>query len=87
MNKEQKTEIIKKFARSENDVGSPEVQIGVLTARVLEVTEHLKLNKKDHASRRGLIAMVNRRRSLLRYLERKSHERYVTIIKELGLRR
>ena len=87
MNKEQKTEIIKKFARSDNDVGSPEVQIAVLTARVLEVTEHLKLNRKDHASRRGLVAMVNRRHSLLHYLDRKSHERYVEIIKVLALRR
>ncbi|MBT7164620.1 MAG: 30S ribosomal protein S15 [Victivallales bacterium] len=75
------------FARNDKDVGSPEVQIAVLTARVSELTEHLKIHKKDHSTRRGLITLVNRRRKLLKYLEGKSHERYIAIAQRLKLRR
>lgn len=87
MQKDEKLATIKEFARSDNDVGSAEVQVAVLTKRITELTEHLKINKKDHASRRGLIAMVNRRRRLLKYLDGKSHSRYLELIKRLKLRR
>lgn len=71
----------------ERDTGSVEVQVATLSARVTELTEHLKTHKKDHSSRRGLIIMVNKRRKLLNYLARKDHERYKALIKKLGLRR
>lgn len=87
MEKETKQAIIKEFAKSEADVGSADVQIGILTARIQEITDHLKKNKKDHSSRRGLIAMVNRRRKLLNYINRKDHARYLELIKRLKLRR
>lgn len=87
MDKAEKTATIKEFARSEKDVGSVEVQVAILTKRVTELTEHLKIHKKDHGSRRGLIALVNRRRRLLSYLNRKSHSRYVDLIRRLNLRR
>jgi len=87
MDKAEKTATIKEFARSEKDVGSVEVQVAILTKRVTELTEHLKIHKKDHGSRRGLIALVNRRRRLLSYLDRKSHSRYVDVIRRLDLRR
>ncbi len=87
MNKETKTEIIKKYARSENDTGSPEVQIALLTERINELTEHLKANPKDHHSRRGLLLMVGKRRSLLDYLAKEDIERYRTIRDALNLRR
>ena len=87
MTKEEKTAIMRDFARNDKDVGSPEVQIAVLTARVSELTEHLKIHKKDHSTRRGLITLVNRRRKLLKYLEGKSHERYIAIAQRLKLRR
>lgn len=87
MEKETKQAIIKEFAKSEGDVGSADVQIGILTARIEEITEHLKKNKKDHSSRRGLIAMVNRRRKLLNYVNRKDHAKYLDLIKRLKLRR
>lgn len=87
MNKEVKTEIIKKYARSENDTGSPEVQIALLTERINELTEHLKANPKDHHSRRGLLLMVGKRRSLLDYLAKEDIERYRTIRDALNLRR
>gem|GEM_PF-11648 len=87
MDKAEKTATIKKFARSENDVGSVEVQVAVLSARIGELTEHLKVHRKDHASRRGLMAMVNRRRRLLRYLDREDHQRYQVLVKSLKLRR
>lgn len=87
MNKEAKTEIIKKYARSENDTGSPEVQIALLTERINELTEHLKANPKDHHSRRGLLLMVGKRRSLLDYLAKEDIERYRTIRDALNLRR
>ena len=87
MNKETKTQIIEKFARHEGDIGSPEVQIAVLTTRINHLNEHLKLNKKDHHSRRGLLLMVGRRRGLLDYLSRTDIERYRSLIAELNLRR
>jgi small subunit ribosomal protein S15 len=87
MTKEEKLSIIQEFARQEGDVGSVEVQVAVLSRRVAELTEHMKINKKDHSTRRGLIALVNRRRKLLKYLSRESHDRYLTLIKRLNLRR
>ena len=87
MNKETKTEIIKKYARSENDTGSPEVQIALLTERINELTEHLKANPKDHHSRRGLLLMVGKRRGLLDYLIKEDIERYRKIIADLGIRK
>lgn len=87
MLKEEKTEIITEHARSEGDTGSPEVQIAVLTKRIQELTEHLKLHSKDHHSRRGLLVMVGRRRRLLTYLRRQDVARYRDLIAKLGLRR
>jgi len=83
---EKKQELIKKFALHENDTGSPEVQIAVLTERIRNLTEHIKANKKDLHSRRGLIRMVNKRRKLLNYLKRESEERYRKIIEALNIR-
>src|SRR5919198_5501627 len=85
--KEQKSQLISDYARSEGDTGSPEVQIAVLTRRIAELTEHLKNHKKDHHSRRGLLQMVGRRRRLLDYLRKEDIERYRTLIGRLGLRR
>jgi small subunit ribosomal protein S15 len=85
--KEEKHGIIADNARSEGDTGSPEVQIAVLSRRISELTEHLKLHPKDHHSRRGLLRMVGRRRRLLDYLRREDIERYRTLIGKLGLRR
>jgi len=87
MDKARKLEIIKKFGRSEGDTGSPEVQVALLTERIQSLTEHLKIHKKDHHSRRGLLMMVGQRRGLLNYLSDQDIERYRTLIKELGLRR
>ena len=87
ISKEKKTAIIKEFARSEGDTGSPEVQIAVLTERIQELTEHLKEHPKDHHSRRGLLKMVGQRRGLLTYLKDKDIERYRTLIERLGLRK
>lgn len=87
MDSKEKRAVIKKFARHKTDVGSPEVQIAVLTTRIVELTEHMKAHRHDHHTRRGLIALVNRRRSLLRYLSKKSFERYKTILGQLELRR
>ena len=77
----------KKSARHEGDTGSPEVQIAVLTKRINDLTEHLRVNKKDHHSRRGLLKMVGQRRSLLNYLTKIDIERYRSIIAELGIRK
>ena len=85
--KETKTEIITKYATHEGDTGSPEVQIAVLSARINELTEHLKVHKKDHHSRRGLLKMVGHRRNLLNYLQNKDIERYRAIVAKLGLRK
>lgn len=84
---EKKGELIKSFQIHENDTGSPEVQIAILTERINYLNEHLKANKKDHHSRRGLLKMVGQRRSLLDYLKKKDFERYRTIVTRLGLRR
>ncbi len=82
-----KSEIITKFGRKEGDTGSPEVQIALLTARINHLTEHLKVNKKDHHSRRGLLQMVGKRRGLLDYLKSTDLEKYRQIIAELDLRK
>jgi small subunit ribosomal protein S15 len=84
---ERKAELIKKFARTEGDTGSPEVQVAILTERINNLTGHFQDNKKDNHSRRGLLAMVATRRKLLDYVKRKSEERYQTLIGELGIRR
>ncbi len=78
---------IDKYSKHESDTGSPEVQVALLTERIVHLTEHLKVHLKDHHSRRGLLKMVGQRRSLLDYLKRKSFDRYTTLIGELGLRR
>ena len=85
--KEQKTEIVEGYKTHERDTGSPEVQIALLTARISQLTEHLKEHKKDHHSRRGLLLMVGQRRRLLNYLSKKDIERYRAVISKLGLRR
>lgn len=85
--KEDKTTIIVEHARSTGDTGSAEVQIAVLTKRITDLTEHLKMHKHDHHSRRGLLQMVGRRRRLLDYLRREDIERYRALIAKLGLRR
>jgi small subunit ribosomal protein S15 len=87
MFKELKQEIINKFKLHEGDTGSPEVQIAILTERINHLNEHLKINKKDHHSRRGLLKMVGQRRGLLNYLQNNDIERYRTIIEKLNLRK
>ena len=82
-----KSEVIKKFERHEGDTGSPEVQVALLTARINHLNEHLKINKKDHHSRRGLLVMVGKRRGLLDYLMKVDITRYRALIAELGIRR
>ena len=84
---ERKQEIIKQFQRDEKDTGSSEVQIALLTERINELTEHLKVHKKDNHSRRGLLKMVGKRRNLLNYLAKKDVQRYRDIIAKLGLRK
>ena len=81
-----KSEIIKEFSRGENDTGSPEVQVALITNRITYLTEHLKTNKKDHSSRLGLLKLVGQRKRLLRYLKSKDFNRYTEVIKTLGLR-
>ncbi len=87
MDKTMKSQIIQTYARHEGDTGSPEVQIAVLTERINHLNEHLKINKKDHHSRRGLLLMVGQRRGLLDYLKRTNIERYRSLITELNLRK
>ena len=87
MEKAKKTEIVKNFARKDGDTGSPEVQIALLTARIIHLTEHLKRNRKDYSTQTGLLALVNRRKKLLAYLARENYERYVSLCAELGIRR
>ncbi len=87
LTKDEKTQIISEYARSQGDTGSAEVQIAVLTKRIADLTEHLKTHKHDHASRRGLLKMVGRRRRLLEYLKNEDIERYRALIARLGLRR
>lgn len=87
MDKVKKSQIIQTYARHEGDTGSPEVQVAILTERINHLNEHLKINKKDHHSRRGLLLMVGQRRGLLDYLMRTDIERYRTLIGELNLRK
>ena len=87
MTKERKQEIISTYKRDENDTGSPEVQIALLTERIKELTEHLKVHKKDNHSRRGLLKMVGKRRNLLNYLSKKDINRYREIAQKLSLRK
>jgi len=87
MLKDTKQQIISDYKTHENDTGSPEVQIAILTNRINNLTEHLKSNKKDHHSRRGLLKMVGHRRNLLNYLQKKDIERYRAIVEKLGLRK
>jgi len=82
-----KDQIKKEYKRHDQDTGSVEVQVALLTSRINELTEHLKMHKKDHSSRRGLIMMVNKRRKLLTYLQKHSDARYKELIAKLGLRR
>ena len=85
--KDRKTEVIDQFRREPNDTGSPEVQVALLTARINELTEHMRTHKKDHASRRGLLMMVSKRSGLLTYLRNKDRNRYLAVISRLGLRK
>ncbi len=85
--KDRKNQIIDQYRREKTDTGSPEVQVALLTARIAELTEHLRTHKKDHASRRGLLMMVSKRSSLLNYLRGKDRSRYLALISQLGLRK
>jgi len=86
VSKEKKEELIKKHGKSSNDKGSTDVQVAILSHRISSLTEHLKINKKDQSTRRGLLKMVGRRKKLLSYLKNKSLEKYQTLIKSIGLR-
>jgi small subunit ribosomal protein S15 len=85
--KERKTEVMQQYRRSDADTGSPEVQVAVLSHRIAQLTEHFKLHNKDHASRRGLLMLVSKRRRLLKYLEATDSGRYSDVIKKIGLRK
>ena len=85
--KDRKTQIIDQYRLEPSDTGSPEVQVALLTARITELTEHLRAHKKDHASRRGLLMMVSKRSSLLNYLRKNDRNRYLSLIGRLGLRK
>ena len=87
LTKERKEDLIGNFKRGDNDTGSPEVQISILTTRIDELTEHMRMHKKDYASRRGLLMMVSRRRRLLDYLKRIDPQRYLDIIQRLNIRK
>ena len=82
-----KQDLIKKFARKDNDTGSPEVQVAILTTRITNLSEHFKTHKKDNHSRRGLLKLVSQRRKILDYVKSKDESRYKTLIEELGIRR
>lgn len=84
---EQKSELVQSFGRAEQDTGSPEVQIALLTARINDLNEHFKAHKKDHASRRGLLMMVSKRSGLLKYLRERNRKRYLEVINRLGIRK
>ena len=87
MNVNEKKEIIKDFGKNNTDTGSTEVQVALLTKKINELSEHFKIHKKDHHSRRGLLGMINNRRKLLKYLKGKNEEGYQDLIKKLGLRK
>ncbi len=87
LTKERKEELVKKFARNDNDTGSAEVQIAILTDEINELTEHLKVHKHDHHSRRGLLKKVGQRRNMLNYLAKKDVHRYREVVSKLGLRK
>ena len=87
MQKEEKQQVISTYCTHEGDTGSPEVQIAILTKRISDLTEHLKANKKDHHSRRGMLKMIGHRRNLLNYLQKKDINRYRAIVEKLGLRK
>ena len=87
ISKEKKAEIIANYGRKAGDTGSPEVQIAILTERIAELTEHLKINQKDHHSRRGMLKMIGQRRGLLSYLKSIDIERYRSLIERLGIRK
>ena len=87
INAETKSKVVEEFKRTENDTGSPEVQVALLTSRIQHLTDHFKTHKNDHHSRRGLLRLVNQRRSLLDYLKKKDIQRYRDLIERLGLRR
>ena len=86
ISKEEKQEIVKKFGNKDLDTGSPEVQIAILTHRIRELTDHVKVHKKDNHTRRGLVQLVSKRKKLLKYLVRKNVDSYVNLVKELGIR-
>ncbi len=83
----EKKDLVKEFGKTENDTGSTEVQVAILTKRINGLSDHFKVNKKDHHSRRGLLGMINNRRKLLKYLKGKNEGRYAGLIKKLGLRK
>ena len=87
MNVNEKKEIVKDFGKNNTDTGSTEVQVALLTKKINELSEHFKIHKKDHLSRRGLLGMINNRRKLLKYLKGKNEEGYQELIKKLGLRK
>ena len=87
MNVNEKKEIVKDFGKNNTDTGSTEVQVALLTKKINELSEHFKIHKKDHHSRRGLLGMINNRRKLLKYLKSKNTEGYQELIKKLGLRK
>ena len=87
MNVNEKKEIVKDFGKKDTDTGSTEVQVALLTKRITELSEHFKIHKKDHHSRKGLLGMINNRRKLLKYLKGKNEEGYQVLIKKLGLRK
>ena len=84
---EKKEDLIKKFALHEKDTSSTEVQVALLTNRIVSLAPHFKQHKKDHSSRRGLLKLINNRRKLLRYLSKKNHDKYIKLISQLGLRK
>ncbi|MBD74120.1 MAG: 30S ribosomal protein S15 [Rickettsiales bacterium] len=87
LTKEKNAEIIKKFSKSDKDCGSTSVQVAIMTERIKQLTEHLKSNKKDQSTRRGLLKLVGKRKSLLQYLRSKNEDGYKSLIKDLGIRR
>jgi small subunit ribosomal protein S15 len=87
LDREEKQALIEEYGRHEKDTGSPEVQVAILTARITELTDHLRENSHDESSRRGLLKMVGKRRRLLSYLRKKDYQRYVALSDQLGLRR